>query len=150
MVKNAFKVLMAVIFITINFLIGVDSQDETVLCEIDFLNKPATKMTMQCRQKRYGVFFYLHCIFTIILCFHVLFNICSFVWAFSAIGERRITALISDLRYTIYITKASKKILGLMDMENGRSTLSFKIKSPLLESKGDDFLFLFDLIARTS
>ena len=61
MVKNVLEVLMAVIFITINFLIGVDSRDKTGLCEINFLNKSATKMIMQCRQKRHDVFIYLHC-----------------------------------------------------------------------------------------
>ena len=60
--------------------------------------------------------------------------------------------MITDLQKAISITKASKKKLGMMDLENGGSTLSStntRIKSPVLESKGDDFLFLFDLIAHT-
>ena len=61
--------------------------------------------------------------------------------------------MITDLQQAICITKASKKKLGMMDLENGGtltlSSTDTKVKSPLLESKGDDFLFLFDLIAHT-
>merc|ERR1719186_1421056 len=147
MIKNVLEILMAVIFITINILIGVDAQDKTGICEIDFLNKE-TKLIMQCRQKRYDVFIYLHCIFTATLTLHVLTNICSLVWGLPILGLRRISGLIKDLRQAI--TKSSEIKLGLKDLEAGDTIArNNSVKSPLLESKGDDFLFLFDLIAHS-
>ena len=155
LVKNILEVIMAVIFIIINVLIGLDSQDEPGICEIDFIGNPETKLLMQCRQKRYDVFMYLHCIFTVILVFHVLMNICSVVWALPVIGLRRITSLIEDLQYesrSICLQKAANRKLGIKDIETGESTASYEntiISNPLLESEPDDFLFLFDLIAHT-
>eukprot|EP00092_Neocalanus_flemingeri_P016447 GFUD01017797.1.p1 GENE.GFUD01017797.1~~GFUD01017797.1.p1 ORF type:complete len:977 (-),score=204.76 GFUD01017797.1:255-3140(-) len=149
MVKNVLEVLMAVLFITVNILIGVDSQDETGICKIHFLDKP-TVVSMQCRQKRYDVFIYLHYIFTATLTVHVLVNICSVVWGLPVIGLRRISGLIKDLRQAISIKKASKTKLGINDLEAGESKDGDNyIKSPLLEFGGEDFLFLFDLIAQS-
>ena len=149
MVKNILEVIMAVIFITVNIVIGVDSQDMPGICQIGFLNRQETKLLMQCRQKRYDVFIYLHWIFTVILVFHILVNICSVVWAHPVIGLRRISALIMDLQQTIgSLNKAAKRKLGMKDLETGTNTLR-NIDNPLLESEADDFLFLFDLIAHT-
>ena len=86
LVKNILEVGMAVIFITVNILIGVDSQDHPGICEIDLIERPTTtKLLMQCRQKRYDLFIYLHWIFTVTLVFHVLINICSVVCALPVI-----------------------------------------------------------------
>ena len=136
--KNVLEIIMAVVFITINTLIGIDSQDETGKCEIGFLDKPSVKIIMQCRQKRYDVFIYLHCIFTSTLILHVLVNICSAVWTFPFIGLRYVSALVEDLGKEMSSTEQNP---GNIDPEHGENKTSLgKIRNPLLESKGADFL----------
>ena len=149
--KNSLLVLTSASFIIINYIIFYKSEDKTGLCEVDIENT-GTKVFMQCRQKRYDVFIYLHCIFTLTLGAHFLINIASLVWALPVSGLRRISGLIVGLR------KARKKYDTDTETGLGQINKNFTLRSQqsqvhsnhtIIDSKGEDFLFLFDLIAHS-
>ena len=97
LLKNILEIVLAVVFITINTLIAFDSQDETGKCEIEFLDKPAVKIIMQC---------------------NVLVNI-SAVWVLPVSGLRYISALIRDLGEGI-----KEENFGHRDSERGKNGIS--------------------------
>lgn len=112
---------------------------------------------MQCRQKRYDVFINLLWIFTTTLIFHVTCNFCTVIWALPMTGLRKITGIINDLQEAISTSRVTWPSLKLnpkklsMDVENGILQKNKRLSSSgdLIEWKGHDFLFLFDLIACT-
>merc|ERR1711892_1356082 len=83
-------------------------------------------VTMQCRQKRYAFYITVLWAFNAFLMCHMLTSIISIIWSMEITGLRRITSIIDGLKMSHHETT-----------EN------------LIESKGRDFLFLFDLVAHT-
>ena len=81
-------------------------------------------VTMQCRQKRFDFYYYILYCFNWSLVVHVINSCGSIFWTSNISKWRRITSLIDSLR-------RSEK------------------NHHLVESKGKDFLFLFDLVAHT-
>ena len=106
MLKNILEIIMGILYIVANIIIGVESQDETKICEIPLLNKE-TIILMQCRQKRYDIFINLLWIFIGTLILHVFCNICSFIWALPIMGLRKISGLIKELQQAIIDSRAS-------------------------------------------
>ena len=108
MFKNVVEIFLALVFIGLNLVVGLESSDATVLCDIELLGS-ATVVTMQCRQKRYDVFIHLLSLFTITLVFHALVNICSVCWGIPYTGLRQITGIMTELQEAIKSSRAYKK-----------------------------------------
>ena len=108
MFKNVVEIFLALVFIGLNLVVGLESSDATVLCDIELLGS-ATVVTMQCRQKRYDVFIHLLSLFTITLVFHALVNICSVCWGIPCTGLRQITGIMTELQEAIKSSRAYKK-----------------------------------------
>ena len=106
MLKNVLEIFMGILYIIADVIIGLESQDETKICEIPLMNKDTT-ILMQCRQKRYDIFISLLWVFIATLSAHVLCNICSFIWGLPIMGLRKISGLIKDLQQAIIDSKAS-------------------------------------------
>ena len=154
MFKNVVEIILALLFIALNLVVGLESTDATVLCGIELLDS-ATMVTMQCRQKRYDVFIHLLWVFTITLVFHALVNICSVCWGIPYTGLRQITGIMKELQEAIKSSRAYKKSVKAgkrkdisHDAEMGLR-LSLATDSSGEYLAGADFLFLFDLIACT-
>ena len=154
MFKNVVEIILALVFIAVNMVVGLESTDATVLCGIELLDS-ATVVTMQCRQKRYDVFIHLLWVFTITLVFHALVNTCSVCWGIPCTGLRQITGIMTELQEAIKSSRAYKKSVKAgkrKDMSHDAEMglrLSLATDSSGEYLAGADFLFLFDLIACT-
>ena len=160
MSKNILEIVMGIIYIVVNVVIAMESQDETKICQIPLLNKDSS-ILMQCRQKRYDIFINLLWVFIVLLIIHVFCNICSFIWGLPIMGLRKISTLIKELQQAIisskssfssfkFIVKRTKDIeLGLSGGEEKVRRRSTHTSSNLIDIAGKDFCFLFDLISCT-
>ena len=106
MLKNMIEIIMGIFYIVANFIIGLESQDETKICEIPLLNKE-TIILMKCRKKHYDIFINLLWVFILILILQVFCNIGSFIWGLPVMGLRKISGLIKELQQAIIESKAS-------------------------------------------
>ena len=122
--KNVIEILLAAFFVAINIVWGLESKDETGICYVPMAEKGS--VTMQCKQKRYDFYMTILWAFNALLLCHILTSIISIIWSMKITGLRRITSIIDGLKKSHHETT-----------EN------------LIESKGRDFLFLFDLVAHT-
>eukprot|EP00092_Neocalanus_flemingeri_P001833 GFUD01001954.1.p1 GENE.GFUD01001954.1~~GFUD01001954.1.p1 ORF type:complete len:952 (+),score=205.85 GFUD01001954.1:214-3069(+) len=122
--KNFAEIFLASLFVVVNSVWGLESKDELGICYVPMADKGA--VTMQCRQKRYDFYMTILWAFNALLLCHVLTSIISIIWSLKITGLRRITSIIDGLKKSHHETT-----------EN------------LIESKGRDFLFLFDLVAHT-
>ena len=111
MFKNVVEIILALVFIAVNMVVGLESTDSTVLCGIELLDS-ATVVTMQCRQKRYDVFIHLLWVFTITLVFHALVNTCSVCWGIPHTGLRQITGIMTELQEAIKSSRALEVIIS--------------------------------------
>jgi hypothetical protein len=116
------QVLLGIVFVVVNFCLAAGAEDKLGSCDIQMASQGT--VTMQCRQKRFAFYMGIITCFNWSLLFHVIISIISIVWSCKRTNLRRITSLMAALR---------------------RSDKS----SQLIESKGEDFLFLFDLVAHT-
>ena len=113
---------MGLIFIALNCALAKGAVDRTESCNIIMEELGIVKM--QCRQKRFSFYMTILATFNFVLGFHILMSAISTFWSLKISGWRRITSLMTALR--------------LRDKSN-----------ELIEAKGEDFLFLFDLVAHT-
>jgi hypothetical protein len=179
MMKNVLEVLLAFVFITMNVIVGTQSQDTTELCEIQMLDRK-TVVVMQCRQKRYDVFIALLQLLTFTLVLHALVNLCSVCWglpryfgiwylcaeihsislSLPSTGLRQISGIMRELQEAIKTSRPSKASMK-RDKKKRDTTVTYDIEHGVKlslvadntacagELAGADFLFLFDLIACT-
>ena len=120
--KNVIEFLLANVFITLDWMWGLQSHDDVGECVIPMGDKGT--VNMQCRQKRYGFYYWMLTVFLILMGLHMATSLISLIWSFKMTRLRRISSIISSL-------KKSHPDLNL------------------IESKGQDFLFLFDLVAHS-
>ena len=113
---------MGLIFIALNCALAKGAVDRTESCNIIMEELGIVKM--QCRQKRFSFYMTILATFNLVLGCHILMSVISTFWSLNFSGWRRITSLMTALR--------------LRDKSN-----------ELIEAKGEDFLFLFDLVAHT-
>ena len=113
---------MGLIFIALNCALAKGAVDRTESCNIIMEELGIVKM--QCRQKRFSFYMTILATFNWVLGFHILMSVISTIWSLKISGWRRITSLMRALR--------------VRDKSN-----------ELIEAKGEDFLFLFDLVAHT-
>lgn len=119
--KNLLQIILGAFFISIDVLYIVDSEDSVGFCIIPLGSDMDSKVTMQCRQKRFDV---VHCLMIVYVAFAslaIFFNFASLIWISEYIGGRAITNILKSL--------------------------GNKEDRYLIKSDGKDFLFLFDLIA---
>lgn len=90
-------------------------------------------VTMQCKEKRNDILIILVKCFTVVLAFHLINNILSFLWGCEHTNpfwfkrlRRKVSSLIKELREDVKEEKGG-----------------------LVETTGKDFLFVFDLLAQT-
>ena len=113
---------MGLVFIALNCALAKGAVDRTESCNIIMEELGIVKM--QCRQKRFSFYMTILATFNWVLGFHILMSVISTFWSLKISGWRRITSLMRALR--------------VRDKSN-----------ELIEAKGEDFLFLFDLVAHT-
>ena len=118
-IKNALEIIFAILFIIFNSVWGLQSDDDVGHCDITM---GQSVVTMQCRQKRFDFYITILWAFIILLSIHTLTSVCSLIWSIEFFGLRRITSIINSLK---------------------------KEDKGLIESRGSDFLFLFDLVAHS-
>jgi len=122
--KNLIEIFLAAFCVVVNIVWGLESKDETGICHVPMSDKGS--VTMQCRQKRFSFYMTVLWAFNALLLCHIFTSVISIVWSLKIAGLRRITSIIDALKKSHDETT-----------EN------------LIESKGRDFLFLFDLVAHT-
>ena len=122
--KNVIEFILAIVFIVLDWMWGLQSHDDVGLCDIPMGDKGI--VNMQCRQKRYGFYYWMLTVFLILMGLHMATSFISLVWSFKMTRLRRISSIIDSLKKSQH-----------HDTQN------------LIESKGQDFLFLFDLVAHS-
>ena len=120
--KNVLEIILALVFLLIDWMWGLQTDDDVGTCDIPMGDKGFVHM--QCRQKRFSFYIWMLTTFIVLLGLHALVSTISLVWSIKIMRLRRISSIIDSL-------KKSKHIEGLV------------------ESKGQDFLFLFDLVAHS-
>ena len=123
MIKNIVKMIFAVLFIIVNFMWSLQTENDVRYCNVRMGTQGYARM--QCRQKRYD--FYINILYTYIalLFGHLLTSSMSLVWTLRMFQMRRITSIIEGLKRRL------------------------DTPQDLVEAKGKDFLFLFDLVAQS-
>ena len=114
--------MLGLIFIAVNCALAKGAEDKLGLCQIKMAE--LGMVGMQCRQKRFDFYITILDAFNWCLGFHIATSCISIIWSLKLSGWRRITSLMAALR------------------RRDKST-------HLIEAKGEDFLFLFDLVAHT-
>ena len=112
----------------VNFVMASGAEDKLGFCDINLGRQGV--VTMQCRQKRFEFYITIISTFNWSLILHLAISCVSIVWCLKRSGLRRITSLMEALRQRPCLAGGSKA-------------------EQLVESKGEDFLFLFDLVAHT-
>ena len=123
--RNIAEILLALFYIHLDWFVGLETGDDTGTCDIPLGDNGSVKM--QCRQKRFGFYVFMLTAFIVLLGVHVLTSIMALVWCIKSTKLRKISTLISNLK---------------------QHSKHQKTKS-LLDCKGEDYLFLFDLVAHT-
>ena len=123
-VKNLSEIGLAAAFLTVDTWWGLNLEDKVGYCIIPLKEEQLGSVEMQCRQKRFGFYRAILIGFMILLVAHMLTSLISLVWSIKMTKLRRITSIISGLRES--------------NKEGG-----------VVESRGEDFLFLFDLVAHS-
>lgn len=124
-VKNLAEIGLAAAFLTVDTYWGLSLKDEIGFCHIPIGQDPVkSSVVMQCRQKRFGFYRAILIGFMTLLVAHMLTSLISLTWSIKLTKLRRITSIISGLRE--------------MNKDGG-----------VVESRGEDFLFLFDLVAHS-
>ena len=121
--KNLAEIGLAAAFLTVDTYWGMTLEDDVGFCDIPVKNTGWVEM--QCRQKRFGFYRSILIGFMVLLVAHILTSLISLVWSIKLTKLRRITSIVSGLRE--------------MNKEGGG----------VVESRGEDFLFLFDLVAHS-
>ena len=122
--RNIAEIILALFFGYYDWFVGVQTNDGVGMCEIPLGNNGLVKM--QCRQKRFGFYMFMLNAFIVLLGVHALISITSLVWCIKRTRLRKISNIISCLK--------NSKHPGT---------------ERLLECEGEDYLFLFDLVAHT-
>ena len=122
--RNIAEIILALFFGYYDWFVGVQTNDGVGMCEIPLGNNGLVKM--QCRQKRFGFYMFMLNAFIVLLGVHALISITSLVWCIKRTRLRKISNIISCLK--------NSKHQGT---------------ERLLECEGEDYLFLFDLVAHT-
>ena len=121
-VKNLAQIGLAAVFLTVDTYWGLSLRDEVGFCFIPV--KHTGSVEMQCRQKRFSFYRSILIGFMVLLVAHILTSLITLVWSIKLTKLRRITSIISGLREE--------------NKDGG-----------VVESRGEDFLFLFDLVAHS-
>ena len=122
--RNIAEIMLALFFVYSDWFVGLQTGDDVGTCDIPLGNNGFVKM--QCRQKRFGFYMFMLNAFIVLLGLHALTSIISLVWCIKRTRLRKISTTISSLK----------------DSNNKRT-------ERLLECEGEDYLFLFDLVAHT-
>ena len=121
-VKNLAEIGLAQAFLVVDAWWGLPPEDKAGYCFIPLKN--LGEVEMQCRQKRFDFYRAILIAFISLLVLHILTSLVSLIWSIKLTKLRRITSIISSLRE---------------GNEGGG----------VVESAGEDFLFLFDLVAHS-
>ena len=121
-IKNLMEIGLAAAFLTVDAWWGLPLEDNAGYCFIPIKNHGDVEM--QCRQKRFDFYRAILIAFITLLVAHMLTSLISLIWSVKLTKLRRITSIISGLRE--------------MNKDGG-----------VVESRGEDFLFLFDLVAHS-
>ena len=126
-VKNILEVFLGILFIVVNVLWGLQSEDVVGFCQIPLGKDNENGFAkMQCRQKRFDFYITILWTFILLLGCHILTCFISIIWSIKLTKLRRITSIIDSLKQ-----------------------LNHDSTKGLVESQGNDFLFLFDLVAHS-
>lgn len=121
MLKNLFQILATAAFLVTDVSYIMGSSDGLGFCDIEMGTRNENVVTMQCRQKRYDINQTLMIIFSAFLGLTMLLDALALLWWWEGSGMRSITRILKKLK--------------------GRNS------EDLVIAKGNDFLFLFDMIA---
>ena len=122
--RNIAEIILALFFVYSDWFVGLQTGDDVGTCEIPLGNNGFVKM--QCRQKRFGFYMFMLNAFIVLLGLHALTSIISLVWCIKRTRLRKISTIISSLKN-----------------HDKQKTESLK------KHEGEDYLFLFDLVAHT-
>ena len=141
--KNTFEIILAIIFMAFNCWFCLSSDNEIGFCNIK-MGINAGYAQMQCQQKRYDFFIAVLYGYIFLQGMHLLISTLSLIWSIKFFKLRRITSIIDYLKGDGTGLLTQSKSLTQAKRRHMSEGLA------LVDSKGADFLFLFDLIAHSS
>ena len=141
--KNTFEIILAIIFMAFNCWFCLSSDNEIGFCDIK-MGINAGYARMQCQQKRYDFFIAVLYGYIFLQGMHLLISTLSLIWSIKFFKLRRITSIID------YLKGDGTGLLTQSKALTESRKRHFSEGLALVDSKGADFLFLFDLIAHSS
>ena len=135
--RNIAEIILALFFVYSDWFVGLQTGDDVGTCEIPLGNNGFVKM--QCRQKRFGFYMFMLNAFIVLLGLHALTSIISLVWCIKRTRLRKISTTISSL----------KNYFEDENQTNLKKNYNKQKTGSLMEHDGEDYLFLFDLVAHT-